>query len=55
VNEGKPPQEAVLVEDVDGVPVGEARQEQRGEVGEGRLVVERRRELLAGLGQDGQP
>ena len=48
-------EETVVVEDVDGVPVGELRHEQVGEARERRFVVERRGERLARLGQHGQP
>ena len=47
VHDLEPSEPAVVFEDVDGIPVCEVRNEERGELGEGRLVVERRGEPLA--------
>lgn len=55
VHDRESPEGAVGLQDVDRVPIGEGGDEQRREVPERRLVVQRRRELLAHLGQDAQP
>ena len=54
VDDFEPPEATVVVENVDRVPVGELGNEQRRQLSERRLVVERRGEPLAGLGEDGE-
>ncbi len=50
VGNGEPLDLALVADDVDHAPVGERRNDERRDVRERRLVVQRRRELLAGFG-----
>ena len=50
VGDGEPLDRALVADDVDHAPVGERRNDERRDVRERRLVVQRRRELLAGFG-----
>jgi hypothetical protein len=54
VHHREAPEEPVVIEDVDRVPVGELRHEERREARERRLVVERRGQRLARLREHGQ-
>jgi hypothetical protein len=50
----EPAERPVLLDHVDDAPVGQVGDGQAGDVGEGRLVVERRGQERAGLGQEGE-